>query len=190
VVEIDPMVVQVGRTYFHVNDYPRMNVFAQDARRFLRKSSEKYDLIFGDAYHGIQTVPAHLVTKEFFGLVKDRLPPDGIFMMNLISPAAGENSKLFASVTKTLSRVFEHVYVFMLSPANQEASQNIILVAASRDLKVDAARAGQPDVNPRIVKLLSNYVKPDRYDISKGFVFTDDINPVEYLVAETVKARK
>ena len=190
VVEIDPMVVQVGRKYFRVDEYPRMNALAQDARRFLRTSGQKYDLIFGDAYNGIQTIPSHLVTTEFFGLVKDRLSADGIYMMNIISPGAGENSELFASVTKTLCYVFKHVYVFMLYPDKPEVSQNIILVAASRDLKVDSIPEERLKDSPQIKKLLATYVKPNQYDISKGFLFTDDSNPVEYLVAKALRAQK
>ena len=51
---------------------------ADDARRFLQRSGEKYDLIFGDAYNGVRHIPAHLVTREFFDRVKSHLTPDGV----------------------------------------------------------------------------------------------------------------
>ena len=112
VVEIDPAVIEVGRKYFRVDEYPRMNAVADDARRFLRRTDTRYDMILGDAYSGLRCVPAHLVTKEFFELVKSRLNERGIFVVDIPGAIEGEDSKMFKSVVKTISEVFADRCVF------------------------------------------------------------------------------
>lgn len=199
VVEIDPAVIEVARKYFRVDDYPRMNAVADDARRFLHSHAARYDLIFGDAYRGTACIPPHLVTVEFFELVKSRLSEGGVFIVNVAGSIRGERAKLFNSVAKTLSEVFSHQCVFATDPANPDESQNVFIVAADHDLQsvVEGAQSrardsapspSAPRLSPLPPELLSGYLPPDRYDLSDGIVFSDDYNPVEYLVAKSLKS--
>lgn len=189
VVEIDPAVIAVGRKYFRVDEYPTMNAVADDARRFLRASDARYDLIFGDAYHGVHCVPAHLVTREFFELVRDRLSDRGIFIINAHGPVRGDGAILFRSLGKTLFEVFPHLCVFTTHPDTPEAvEQNVFLVAASHDLAVESVRDGGRADRRLVDAMFRGYLAPDRYDLADGVVFTDDYNPVEYLAARMQRA--
>jgi len=189
VVEIDPAVIEVGRKYFRLDEYPTMNPVADDARRFLRASDARYDLIFGDAYHGVHCVPAHLVTREFFELVRDRLSDRGIFIINAHGPVQGDGAVLFRSLGKTLSEVFPHQCVFTTHPDTPEAvEQNVFLVAAGHDLAVESVREGGHGDRQLAEELFGGYRAPDRYDWTEGVVFTDDYNPVEYLAARMLRA--
>ena len=67
---------RVGRRYFGLGDNPRLTVHDADARPFLRRTDERYDLIVVDAYHQ-PYVPFYLATREFFQLVRERLAPGG-----------------------------------------------------------------------------------------------------------------
>ena len=58
---------KVGRRYFGLDDNPRLEVHTADARPFLRRTDERYDLIFVDAYRP-PYVPFYLATREFFAL--------------------------------------------------------------------------------------------------------------------------
>jgi spermidine synthase len=187
VVEIDAAVIEVGRKYFRLDEYPRVNAVADDARRFLRLAPNRYDLIFGDAYHGARCVPSHLVTREFFELVKDRLNPDGVYVMNIAGAPEGDGAVLFRCAAKTLSEVFEHQAVFCTNPDEPERVQNVFIVAASHDLALDAVR-NRPGEAGRVAEdLFTGYLPPDSYDLSAGVVFTDDRNPVEFLVARSLR---
>ena len=73
---------------------------AADGRVFLNRNKELYDLILLDAYHG-GYVPFHLLTKEFYTLVKQRLTPGGAVAFNV-----HDGTKLYLSTVKTLSEVF------------------------------------------------------------------------------------
>ena len=70
VVEIDPMVINVAKEFFAVPDHPRLSIYEQDGRNFMRRSSNRYGAIIVDAYasggpYGAY-LPYHLATKEFF----------------------------------------------------------------------------------------------------------------------------
>lgn len=131
VVEIDPAVISIGRRYFRLDEFPNVNAVASDARRFVATTPKKYDLIFGDAYNGIRHIPAHLVTREFFSSVHDKLTPDGVFLMNVISAVEGDHSELLGHIIATLQAVFPNIEVFAVNESRIEA-QNIILLCSDK----------------------------------------------------------
>lgn len=66
---------------------PNVTFIPQAARLFLRQDKHRYDLIVLDAYSNIASLPAQLVTKEFFASVKQHLNPGGIVVFNaIVSP--------------------------------------------------------------------------------------------------------
>src|SRR5262249_62360647 len=81
-VEIDPGVISAAKTYFGLRETERMRYRAGDGRVFLTRDSELYDLILVDAYRG-GYVPFHLLTREFYTLVKHRLTFGGAPAFNL-----------------------------------------------------------------------------------------------------------
>jgi spermidine synthase len=99
-IEIDPGVIGAAKTYFGITETPRMRYRDADARVFLHRNQERYDLILVDAYRG-GYVPVHLLTREFYLLLKQRLTPSGAVAFNV-----HDGSKLYASTVRTLSDVF------------------------------------------------------------------------------------
>lgn len=190
VIEIDPRVVEVGRKFFHIDEYPRMNAISEDARYYLRRSNKRYDLIFGDVYSDQHYVPAHLLTVEFFSLVEDRLSSRGVFMMNLVGVLVGGDSDLFRTVMKSLNHVFEHVYVFSTKqphPFNWLSTDNLIIVAADHKLSMEIDEHVKEKDKPELRKLLERRVKLKWLDLTDTSMLTDNYNPVEYIVAKQMK---
>ena len=68
-----------------------------DGRVFLNRRKDTYDLILVDAFHG-GYVPFHLLTREFYTLVKQRLAPGGAAAFNV-----HDGTKLYASTLLTLA---------------------------------------------------------------------------------------
>jgi spermidine synthase len=99
-VEIDPGVITAAKTYFGLRETPRMRYRDGDARVFLNRHADRYDLILVDAYRG-GYVPVHLLTREFYTLLKQRLTPGGAVAFNV-----HDGSKLYAATVRTLSEVF------------------------------------------------------------------------------------
>ncbi len=186
VVEIDPKVVDVGTLFFRLNEYPKINTIQEDARRYLYHTTKRYDFIFGDVYNGVRYIPAHLVTKEFFEIIRDHLSDNGIYMMNIISSIKGNNSTLFKSVAKTLCSVFDNIIVFAITPNFLNMTQNVVLLTSNYKISLDI------DTNKNIIttslkKLLATHVSRTKYDISDAPLLTDEYNPVEYIVAKSLQ---
>ena len=99
-VELDPAVSRVGRRYFGLEDNPRLTVHDADARPFLRRSDELYDLVIVDAYHQ-PYVPFYLATREFFALVRERLAPGGMVALNVA--AVPDDERLVHAVGRTVA---------------------------------------------------------------------------------------
>ena len=187
-VEIDPAVERVARGFFSFTPSDRQQVHIADGRMFLRRSTAKYDLVILDAYvHGRygSSIPQHLVTREFFEMVRDHLNPNGLVAYNVIGSTTGWHADIVGAIYRTLRTTFSQVYVF---PAR--SSQNVVLIAtrtASRtDLNTLRQRAAVfvqthkpalPTFRERVESLyLSAPANADRSP-----VLTDDYAPVEGL---------
>ncbi|MCX8007916.1 MAG: fused MFS/spermidine synthase, partial [Coriobacteriia bacterium] len=96
-VEIDPVVVDVARRYFWLEEDARLRVFVDDARRFVQRTAATYDIVIVDAYYA-DALPAHLTTAEFLSEIKRVMSPDGVLAYNVISAPAGPRSELFRSM--------------------------------------------------------------------------------------------
>lgn len=107
-VEIDPEVVRAARMHFEYDGDP----IVADGRSYLRNTDKKYSYIVLDALSGY-TLPGHLVTKESFSLMRERLEPGGGVAVNII---ARPDDDFSAAVHSTLKSVFPHVGAKYTSP--------------------------------------------------------------------------
>jgi SAM-dependent methyltransferase len=90
-VEIDPVIVRLGRQYHPDRPYsdPRVTVVTDDARHFLRTTTKKYDLVvfalidsltMQSSFSGVR-LESYMFTEESFRAVRDRLAPDGLLVV-------------------------------------------------------------------------------------------------------------
>ncbi|MDX6512930.1 MAG: hypothetical protein QOE36_2434, partial [Gaiellaceae bacterium] len=105
-VELDPAVSAAGRRFLGLGSNPRLHVVTADARPFLRRSHDRYDLILVDAYRQ-PYVPFYLATQEFFELARSRLAPGGILALN-VATVPGDH-RLAQGIAGTLATVFPQV---------------------------------------------------------------------------------
>lgn len=183
VAEIDPKVIETGRKFFKLDEYPKVHAHAGDARHFLRtRADQKWDLVFGDAYNGVHAIPPHLATKEFFQLISDHLTPEGTYIMNIIANPQGPRSELLAGMLTTLRSVFPHVEAFPVQGGS--SLQNIILMASHQDFL--------PLIKDRFYAAGSWQSRLTRSHLAKSFLpsegplFTDDFNPVDSIIARAL----
>lgn len=108
VVDVDPLVADVARRYFEVRTSERLRVHISDGRTFLKRSSERWDLIIIDAYtlnrYG-DTIPAHLTTREFFESAAAHLNDGGVVFFH----CAFHGSQMVPALHTTLAAVFPYV---------------------------------------------------------------------------------
>ena len=75
-----------------------------DGRAYLLRNTEAFDAIVLDAFADRTAIPAHLLTREFFALVRSRLAEDETLYVNLI--VAPEPDRLSTRADRTLRSVF------------------------------------------------------------------------------------
>lgn len=196
-VEIDPVVVRVAKEYFWFKESDRQRVFVEDGRMFLRRSTNRYDLIILDAYvqgrYG-SSIPQHLATREFFELARDRLTTNGVVAYNVIGSMNGWRGNIVGALYRTLGSVFPQVYSF---PAGTSA--NVVLLATRTEIKANLTmlrtRANQLVAARRVSlpgfreRLASFQILPPR-SYSQSPVLTDDYAPVEGLAGGGGAARR
>jgi len=185
VAEIDPLIFELGKTYFNVPNSPRLQNFAQDGRRFLHDSNKKYDVIFSDAYASFYSTPEHLTTQEFFKLAKDKLSANGVFIANVVG-SLGNKPKSFAfSEMKTFKSVFENSYFFGVTSPTSSNIQNLIFVGYNGSDIIDF---NSPKIiknkNPVISGLNSKMTTANAFNLSQYPILTDNYAPVDYLISK------
>lgn len=191
VVEIDPEVIAVGERFFGSAEAPNLEAHAADGRVFLRgRPAGGYDFIFGDAYNGVSYIPPHLVTSEFFGIVADKLKPDGVYMMNLISAVHGPDAELAAGVVAGLAEHFPHLAAFAVHGRSPSTRQNVIVMASRQPLdRFLDTQGGAARVSAQLRRLLDTRLPESRLDALRGngVVFTDMRNPIDRIIATQIR---
>jgi spermidine synthase len=171
-VEIDSELSEIGRRYFDMNN-PRLHLYHEDARPFIRRIDADYDVITLDTYRQ-PYIPFYLVTKEFFEEVRDRLRPGGVLVINVGHPK-GEDA--FEQVmSATVGDAFPHVMRDPVQPTNT-------LIVASRAPLSEAglrARGVPPELRATAA---SQALEPP---LRGGSVYTDDKAPVEWLIDKSI----
>lgn len=180
VAEIDPVVTQVAIRDFWF-DPASARVLHQDARTALRgRPDERYDLIIGDAFTDI-AVPAHLITQEFFQLVRDRLTPHGSYLMNVVD--FEDRLDTLSAVVRTLQTVFPVVEVWTLQVVPDPGARMVFIVTAGdAPTRVDSFSAQAPD--PMVFGALAqSWV--NQLVARDDLILTDNFAPVDRLMGRT-----
>jgi len=188
VVDIDPKVLELAREFFYLQDDPRIRTIPHDGRIFLR-DADQYDCVILDAFTIGGRIPFHLVTQEFFGLCRDRLTDEGVFVMNINSSLEGAQAGIFRSTYRTLQEVFPQVYAFKkYRHANRDTeSANIILVGSKSNARLSAqewqqlaaAHQSASYVKSDTLRAAVQDLVEDVPDVSAAPLFTDDYAPIE-----------
>jgi len=177
--ELDPVVVELSKKYFGIKDEANFKVVNEDGRQFLTQSTERYDVILLDAYHG-PTVPFHLLTKEFYRLVADRLNEGGIVLQNL-----NPDNALFDSVVKTMATAFAQTDLYLADgnaviaayQGGRRSKDDLLRLAKSRQATFKARYDLTGLVSERRLTNLAGAVDP------AAKLLTDDFAPAEALKA-------
>lgn len=188
VTEIEPTLPAVARKYFGLQDNPRLHLFTADARQQLHAQQGTYDIIFGDAYHSLYSIPAHLTTKEFFALARSKLSPGGVFIANVIGSLQPTNKSLALSEIKTMQQVFPQVYVVAVRSPSFMGTQNIIVVGVNSNRVLDP-QAWAESTSEVLRTLPAHLVNMPAYSLDRYAVLTDDFAPVDNLITGNLPKR-
>ena len=174
-VEIDPEIVRLGRQYFALKDSDA-RVFVEDGRVFVNRTTNRYRIIFLDAFQDV-TYPFHMATREFFIRLAEILDEDGVLAVNvnLRSPLRPD---LVDYLTGTLRSVFTEVVV-----CDHPDYYNRIIFAMNNPKMLATFRSrttGLPPEHP-LFSLAEKAAAGIAPATPSQLLLTDDLAPVELI---------
>ncbi len=110
---------------------PCVHIVTNDARAFLKKTSDKFNIIVLNKPFPTTAALNRYYTEEFFKVVSNHLKKTGVFLLKLMAvPGYMSNDMLIAnsSIFMTLKKVFPHVRVTSMEYALVIASNNPVNV--------------------------------------------------------------
>ncbi len=197
-VDFDKQLAELGQRWFGLGG-DRLRLFAGDARVELRRLVGGYEAIIVDAYRQ-PYIPFHLSTKEFFTMVRERLAPGGVVIINVGHPEGDTQlEKVLGATLKAAG------FRFVLRDPAQPVNTQLV----GRTMPMDAARLreyaevlrtapvpatgqtmargslGAPQIAADRAALVDTAkATADRLEpgLPGGPVYTDDKAPVELLI--------
>jgi len=194
-VELIPSVRDSFGFYFddaqQVLQNPRGNIVIDDGRRFLKRTTQTFDVVTLDPPPPVEAAGSSLLySEEFYALVKQRLSADGI----LHQWFPGGDGKTFCAVVRSLTNSFPHVrairaqtdwgWHFLASnePIDKPSVQQMIdrMPAAAREDLVEWSAEYPASV--MVKRILDNEREHDPYKLWHGtdIAITDDRPYNEY----------
>lgn len=173
-IEIDPKMVEVGRTWFDMNE-PNLGVIIGDGRASLPPVQNKFDVIVLDAYQQ-PYIPFHLATVEYYRALAERLSPRGVIAIN--AARTPDDNRLAEALAATLRQVLPTV-MFIEYPGGL----NTVVAATAQPATVEAFRArlnALTDFDLREIGAIAR--QNTRVATASEPVFTDDRSSVETLI--------
>ena len=114
--ELLPEIVNVMHYFAPQNFSPRrqpvLETHVADARRFVRNSAVKYDVIIGDVFHPYRDGAGALYTREHFAAIRSRLATNGLFCQWL--PLHQLDERTLRVVVRTFQHVFPSAEAWLL----------------------------------------------------------------------------
>lgn len=147
VIELTPEMV-VAHKYLKTltNDIlsnPKVNLIIDDGRNFLRRSSEKFDMITADPIHPRISGVGYLYTTEYYEAVKSRLSPGGYILQWMPMYAISRES--FDTAFRTFAGVFPNASFWYVRGHG-------LFVAGENPLVLDFAILEKRFNNPLVLK--------------------------------------
>ena len=173
-VELDPQLVQLAQGLLPSGAWPRdprVHLIYQDARRFLTRTPQRYDVIIMNLPEPRSAQLNRFYTREFFALAAGRLTPGGVFSFSLMGGETGLHplrAAYLALAYRTLRQVFPETLAFPGERVRFFASNaSGVLAAAPEDL---VARLQERHLQLRYVReyYLLDDLSPSRQEYLQG----------------------
>jgi spermidine synthase len=187
VVELDPGVIAAGKKYFGLQETDHLKLIESDGRVYLNRHQDLYDVILLDAFRELG-VPFHMLTREFYQLVKAHLAPGGVLASNVAA-----DNKLYISTLATLRAVFPTVDVYP-DWSDSTAAQSIAVAVPearpSTDSLVQQASALQQQFHFRYPLSAVLSKRTAEHNSEEADVLTDDFAPADLYRVTPLRHRR
>lgn len=173
-VDVNAAVADAASRYFEFRT--RGLTYVEDGRTFVRRTAAgTYDVVVIDAFNG-DTMPYHLMTREFLHEVRRLLRPSGVLAVNAVGrfgSSAGLSGDV-RSIAATLRAEFPHVRAFRLPAAGGSGReiQNVLLFAGRRPLAPRPSETWRADARPILERMTAAELADEA--TAGGIVLSDD----------------
>jgi spermidine synthase len=154
-IETNPQLIAFASKYINFPDSKKIHVLKGDARRYIRGTTEKYDIVILAVPDPSNLQIYRFYTVEFMNLLKARLNPGG-YILYAISPAGNYLSKektvFESSLYHSLKSVFKEVKIIPGEKDYHVASDSSVslkigLMSEQRAIKNDYVNSNYIDEN-------------------------------------------
>ncbi len=153
-VEIDPVLNELGRAHHpeHPYDDSRVHVHLDDGRSFVRNTSRRYDaavyalvdsLVLHSGYSSLR-LESFLFTEQAFADVRDKLKPDGVFIVYNYFRQGWVISRIAAMAERAFGTrpiVISLPYRAKITPGQNQAGAITLLMVGKDDAALAPIRA-------------------------------------------------
>lgn len=186
--ELDPGVIELGQHWFELPaaDTDHQILAGWDGRVALEHVAGAFDQIILDAYANQTEIPAHLCTREFFELAREKLRPGGWLCINV--GAFGLQDPVLEAIGETVADAFQQRALCIRVPF----SRNCVVYArrdseppdpGSQSWKVDH-EAVDARLEPLALPSAHRWFVPTTSPIT----LTDDLNDIDSRQRQSIAA--
>jgi spermidine synthase/tetratricopeptide (TPR) repeat protein len=144
IVDLESSVVEAASLLSEENNgllsNPKSHVVIDDGRNYLMMSHRKWPVIVSDATHPKSGDSWVLYTQEFYGLVREHLTDDGVFVQWV--PTQLLRKAEFKIIARTFQSVFPHASLWITHGIDEQCRSGSysLLAATAGPLKIDVAK--------------------------------------------------
>ena len=161
-IDLDQEVVELCRRYLPQHhqgsfDDPRVTLLHQDARGYLERTGEQFDVMIMDLVDPMEGGTAYLLyTQEYYNIVKSRLKPGGILVTQSGPAGLISHQECFTTIYRTLSSIFADTGLYQV---HIPAFQTLWGFSLASDSRLPKLSADQVDrlVSERLGRKLDFY---------------------------------
>jgi len=183
-VELDPLIIKLGKKYTKNLDNEKINIINKDARLFVRQTDEKYDIVIIDLPDPSTAQLNRFYTTEFFSELKKTLNKNAVVSLSLSSSEnylSREIIELNSVVYNTLKNSFKNTIII-------PGQRNYFIASDNKLTYKIADKINKKSINTSYVNsyYLNGILTKDRVNyilssIDKKAGLNHDFNPVSYL---------
>ena len=137
-VELLPEVIEASAYFRRGASNPRLHLMAADARRFVRSTRERYDLIVSDNFHPARSGSGSLYTVEHFEAVRDRLAAGGLFCQWL--PLHQLDLETLRSIVRSFVTAYPDGWALLATNSLETPVLGLVALKDGNRLQVDRVR--------------------------------------------------
>ncbi|WP_165044321.1 spermidine synthase [Adlercreutzia sp. ZJ138] len=140
VVESDPVIIDVAKRYFYVDELVRVlceregssdrfRLINDDGLAYLAGCEQRYDAIVNDAFSG-KAAAADLASAMGIRAVKNRLNPGGLYLVNVVSGSEWREFRHLVRLLNELDRQFAFADVILATDDRFSNKDNYLVIAS------------------------------------------------------------